>query len=107
MMRLGALGLMLLLPAACTVKSNAIPFDGEYFRATAKSVDRQARETFDVVVRQVSKSEDGARQAAAHEATRYCIRWFGRSDLVWDVAPDDPALVIEDDRLTAQGTCTG
>lgn len=100
------LGLALTV-AACGRGQTAVPFDGIYFRANAKAVERSARETFVVTVRRASRSEEGARQAAAHEATRYCIRWFGRSDIEWAVAPDDPANGIEDDRLTARGTCTG
>ena len=99
---------LLVSVAACGARRDGrLPFDGQYFRASASPLDRADRAEFEVIVRQASKSESGARQAAAHEATAYCIRWFGRSDVAWQVAPDDEALRIQEDRLTVRGTCTG
>jgi hypothetical protein len=107
MMRIACLGLLILTLVACGRGPNRLPFDDQYFRATAKPVERGEREVFEVVVRQASKSETGARQAAAHEATGYCIRWFGRSDIDWITDPADEAVRIENDLLTVRGTCTG
>lgn len=88
-------------------ESSRITFDGESFRASAKPLDRSDRAVFDVTVRQVSKSVEGAREAAAYEATRYCIRWFGLSDVAWQVGPDTDPLPVANNTLTLRGRCLG
>ncbi len=81
-------------------------FDGQYFRGSAKS-EAKARQNFTVSVRPVSRSLDGAVQAAEYEAISHCIKYFGTSDIVWTVGPDTPldALPIDGETLTLAGTC--
>ena len=105
-------GLILCVSAALLVacgnrRDGDIPFDGQYFRATAKKVDR-TREDFTVTVRPVSASFEGALQAGEYEATKYCVLTFGSSDIDWEVGPDlDPeAYAIDGDQLQLSGTCT-
>jgi len=87
-------------------KADRIAFDGQFFRASAKKVDKQ-RLNFEVTVRPVSASLEGARAAGRYEATRYCVGNFGTSDVTWINGPDgaDGTLRIANDRLTLLGTC--
>ncbi len=91
-----------------TPSSDQILFDGHAFRAKAKPVDKKASPAdFTVVVNDVSASLDGAREAGRFEGTKFCIKYFGSSKIVWKVGPDtDPQnLRISDDKLTFAGTC--
>ncbi len=104
----GLAGLVLI--SACTVSSSKdrVLFDGQFFRAKAKSVDKRNTPTeFTVVVNNVSASLDGAREAGRFEGTKFCIQNFGSSRIVWKVGPDtEPQnLRISDDKLTFAGTC--
>lgn len=96
-----------LLAACGNRRDNAIPFDGQFFRAVAKKIDR-TRDAFTVTVRPVSASFEGALQAGEYEATKYCILTFGSSDIDWEIGPDlDPeAYTIDGDQLLLSGTCT-
>ncbi|WP_425039558.1 hypothetical protein [Primorskyibacter sp. S187A] len=91
--------------AACGGQDKRITFDGEFFRGSAKAVDRSDRTVFDAVVRGVSKSEAGAREAVAYEGTKYCIKWFGVSEIVWETSPDAESLPLDGDSLTLRGRC--
>ena len=98
--------LMAALVAGCGNDDDRIAFDGEYFRMKVKKVDKQ-RDVFTVQVRDVSKSLDGARQAARYAGNAYCVETYGSSDIEWTIGPDTPAedLTIVDDTLTFQGVC--
>lgn len=87
-------------------RADRITFDGQLFRASAKKIDKR-RLDFEVVVRPVSASLEGAREAGRYEATRYCIGNFGTSDVEWVDGPDaeDGTLLVSNDRLTLRGTC--
>ena len=99
------------LLAACgdaPLRSNKVAFDGKYFRAKAKVVDKKVSPTdFTVVVRGVSASLDGAREAGRYEGTKFCVQNFGSSRIDWKVGPDtEPQKPgISDDELTFSGTC--
>lgn len=83
-------------------------FDGIRFGGKAKSQDANTeRQHFVSTVKPVSKSFDGAREAAEYKGIRHCIEYFGTSEIDWEVGPDtDPAaLVVENDSLTYMGTC--
>ncbi len=86
---------------------DAPTFDGQYFRGSAKVTDRKDRQQFTATVRQVSKSLDGAVAAAEHEGVKHCIRYFGTSEIDWEVGPDTPreALPVSNDTLTFRGRC--
>lgn len=97
--------------AACGIirtSEDQIVFDGQVFRAKAKPVDRRNSPTdFTVVVSDVSKSLQGAREAGRFEGTKFCVQNFGSSRIAWTVGPDsDPEnLRISDDKLVFVGRC--
>ncbi|WP_298846636.1 hypothetical protein [uncultured Ruegeria sp.] len=97
--------------SACGIikpSEDRILFDGKSFRTKAKVVDKKASPTdFTVVVKGVSASLDGAREAGRHEGTKFCVQNFGSSRINWKVGPDtEPQnLRISDDQLTFAGTC--
>ncbi|MBB3993727.1 hypothetical protein GGR95_001358 [Sulfitobacter undariae] len=94
------------LVAGCTSADDRILFDGQYFNAKVRKVEKQ-RDVFTVAVKPVSKSLDGALQAGVYGATVYCVNSFGSSDIIWTAGPDVPQsqLNIVKDVLTLQGRC--
>ncbi len=95
--------------AACGQNRGYQPlFDGVQFRGKAERLSDDRRE-FAATARPVSRSLEGAREAARFQATKYCIRNFGSSRVDWTYGPDDAedALQIEDDTLRVRGACTG
>lgn len=83
-------------------------FDGYRFGGKAKAqTEKTERQHFVATVKPVSKSFDGAREAAEHKGIRHCIEYFGTSDIDWEVGPntDPSALVVDNDSLTYMGTC--
>ncbi len=110
------LGLVLLV-AGCGTLSNLgqglgigrkqVLFEGQRFRAKAQAVERRDKQEFVVSVRPVQASLDGARQAAEYQGVRHCIKYFGTSDIDWQIGPDtDPgSLPIDGDTLTFRGSC--
>ncbi len=102
--------LCLAILSGCGAKSsnNRVLFDGIYFRANARSVDKRASPAdFTVTVNGVGASLDGAREAGRYEGIRFCIRNFGSSKIEWKVGPDSEpqTLRIENDKLTFAGKC--
>ena len=92
----------------CTQPEERVTFGGYYFRAKAKPVNkRKTLKDFTVQVRGVSKSLNGARQAGGYEGTRYCIKKYGTSRIIWQVGPgtEPQYLRIEKDQLVFQGSC--
>jgi hypothetical protein len=96
------------LVAGCTAADDRILFDGQFYNAKVRTVDRQL-DVFTVNVRPVSKSLLGAREAGEYEAISYCVNSFGSSDIVWTAGPDAPdgQLTIDRDTLVLQGRCPG
>lgn len=94
------------LVAGCTDSKNRIAYDGQFFRAKVSKVDKQ-RDVFVVSVKDPGKSIEGARLAAHHEGTSYCIENYGTSAVIWNVDPldEEGQLTITDDRLIYQGRC--
>lgn len=94
------------LLAACNSGRDPVSFDGNFYRASLDA-DRDARDAFTLSVRPVSASLLGAKEAGRYEATVYCVNRYGRSDINWEIGPDDPdeVLPIADDTLTLQGRC--
>ncbi len=107
-MRAG-LAVLMLAGAGCSSDAfwsqEAVLFDGIEFRQKSAPVDRKTPRNFEVSVRPVSASLEGAREAAKYEATRYCVNRYGNSDLKWDNDPDGEALLVRDDTLILQGRC--
>jgi hypothetical protein len=82
-------------------------FDGQTFRGGARAPERQDRQTFVATARPASNSLDGAVRAAEYNGIKHCIRYFGTSDIVWEVGPDTApeALPVADDTLSLRGRC--
>ncbi|MFW2541747.1 hypothetical protein ACN2XU_03815 [Primorskyibacter sp. 2E107] len=113
MMRVILMGVLALSLAGCSsirdrfgFAQNPEVFDGQRFRGTAKA-PRGDRQSFVATAKPVSKSFDGAIEAARYEGIQHCIRYFGTSDIVWDSGPDTPreAMQIDNDTLIFRGTC--
>ncbi len=100
-----ALGAGLVL-GACDQKKDRVAFDGVYFKAK-QSKQKKGGKTFTVSVKPVSASFDGAREAGRYEGTKYCIQYYGTSEIDWIVGPDADLsqLIPVDDTLTLQGVC--
>ncbi|WP_259938195.1 hypothetical protein [Leisingera aquaemixtae] len=84
-------------------------YDGVPFKAKAKPVDKKTdRAVFYVEIKGADRSVKGAREAAAHAGTTYCVVNYGSSSIAWAIDPRDEAapLTLTDGRATFQGTCT-
>ncbi len=94
------------LIAGCTPSEDRILFDGQFYKAKLRKVDRQI-DVFTVTVKPVSKSLKGALEAGVYEATVHCVNAFGSSEIVWTAGPNAPEtrLNIDKDVLTLQGRC--
>lgn len=108
MKKLVLIAVMGLTVAGCsrTIGDDRLRFEGELFSAGVKS-ERGDRASFTATARPASVSLVGSAQAAAHEATRHCLRYYGTSEILWTTGPDsiesDP--VIDGDSLVLTGTC--
>ena len=100
------IGLCIGLLGACTSTEDRIYFDGQFYNAKVRKVERQL-DVFSITVKPVSKSLQGAIDAGVYEATVHCVNSYGSSDIVWTAGPDAPEdqLNIEKDTLTLQGRC--
>ena len=83
-----------LMLGACSEKSKRVYFDGKYYPAKAKHQSREDRKVFTASVRKVAQGLDGARAAAEHAGTKYCIENFGTSKINWITGPDADQSVI-------------
>lgn len=99
-------GLILVLAACSQNKDSRIAFDGVFFKTKASRIDDD-RAVFAASASKASLSPDGARQAAAYEALRYCIENFGTSRILWTTGPDiaPESLISDKNVLTLQGEC--
>ena len=97
------LGVFLIL-AACGRNEDRIAFDGQFYNAKLKQIDRQFN-LFSVSVTPVSASLDGAREAGRYEASSYCVTNFGTSDIAWTSGPDAEEVTLDGDTLLLQGSC--
>lgn len=96
------------LVVGCEKRSERVAFDGQFYNSKAKKVDGDLSQ-FQVSVSPVSQSLTGAKEAGRYEATKYCIKNYGTSDIIWAVGPDaeDTALPIEKNSLYLRGQCDG
>lgn len=95
------------LVAGCTRRENRVLFDGVYYPARTSS-ERADRRNFTATARRAGRGVEGARKAAVHEATRYCIENFGTSAIEWAgvrEGREGPAYVQSGDRVSVSGTC--
>ncbi|WP_323778723.1 hypothetical protein [Leisingera sp.] len=112
----------LTLPAAClavaalvsacgssTTNKNRELYDGVPFKAKAKPVDKKVnRADFSIEIKGADRSVTGARKAAAHAGTTYCVVNYGSSGIDWLVDPSDldVQLTLTGGQAAFRGTCT-
>ncbi|MCC1492309.1 hypothetical protein [Cognatishimia sp. F0-27] len=84
-----------------------VAFDGQYYRGNASSEQRLEKQYFMATVGPVSNSFEGARAAAQYEAIKHCIKYFGTSNIDWEVGPNTPdsAIMVDGDEITYMGVC--
>ncbi|MFS4582714.1 hypothetical protein [Phaeobacter sp. C3_T13_0] len=98
------------LLAGCEGIVNDRPtYAGVPFKSKSKAVNKkETLAVFTVTVSKAPRSLEGARLAAHHEGTRYCIENFGSSRIDWQVNPLDAdiAVPLDNDTAVYGGTCT-
>ena len=107
-MRIALVMLMaVLMLGACSEKSKRAYFDGKYYPSKAKHQSREDRKIFTATVRKAAQGLEGARAAALHVGTRYCIENFGTSKIDWIVGPkdDQSAIVSPGGNVVVSGEC--
>ncbi|WP_241477361.1 hypothetical protein [Leisingera sp. ANG-S5] len=105
---LAALALVSACGTSVTNKNREL-YDGVPFKAKAKPIDKKTNPAvFQIDIKGVDRSVKGAREAAAHSGTKYCVTTYGSSDIEWanDPRNEDVPLTITDGRAVFQGTCT-
>ena len=87
-----------------TLEENKVSFDGYYFpyKLVRNKVDDRS---FDLTVKRANRSLPGAREAGRYEATRFCIKIFGTSDIKWFLDPDDENIGLTGRVLKLSGQC--
>jgi len=101
------LGLCMAL-GACVKTTDRILFNGVFYKAKSKAADKNDRQNFVVTVPRVDRGFDGAVQAGAYEARRYCIENFGTSEIIWAQGPDGAtqrSIPVEGNKITFTGRC--
>ncbi|SMC72652.1 MULTISPECIES: hypothetical protein [Primorskyibacter] len=96
----------LTLGGCSKLRSNQSVIDGQYFSGKARG-SGDDKHDFTATARPVSSGLDAAREAGRHQGTKYCIRYYGTSNIDWTIGPDTPAdqLRVSDDTLTFVGRC--
>ncbi|WP_036797486.1 hypothetical protein [Leisingera caerulea] len=108
---MACLAAVTLVTACGTSVSNRdrLLYDGVPFKAKTKPVDKKTDPAaFYVEIKGADRSVKGARQAAHHAGTKYCVVTYGSSKIAWATDPSDETapLTLTDGRATFQGTCT-
>ena len=85
-------------------EENKVAFDGYYFSSKLSRSKLDDR-SFDLTVRRANRSLSGAREAGRYEATRFCIKNFGTSDIKWVLGPDDQSIGLTGKVLKLSGQC--
>ena len=86
------------------LEENKVSFDGYYFSSKLSRSKLDDR-SFDLTVRRANRSLSGAREAGRYEATRFCIKNFGTSDIKWALGPDDQSSGLTGKVLKLSGQC--
>ena len=86
------------------LEENKVSFDGYYF-SSKLSRNKSDNRSFDLKVRRANRSLIGAREAGRYEATRFCIKNFGTSDIKWVLGPDDQSIGLTGKVLKLSGQC--
>lgn len=91
-----------------TSRDKRVRYDGVPFKTSSKAVNKKvSRADFEVTVKNALRSEKGARAAALHEGTTYCIEYYGTSDIIWAVDPlnTDQPLQLDGSNAVYTGMC--
>lgn len=105
--RIAAVLLGLVLVAGCTDSEERVLFDGNYYPGKARG-EKTDRRDFTATVRRAGRGIGGAQKAALHEATRYCLKNFGTSEIAWSGVPEGqegPVYARSGDRVSVKGRC--
>ena len=86
------------------LEENKVFFDGYYFSSKLSRSKLDDR-SFDLTVRRANRSLSGAREAGRYEATRFCIKNYGTSDIKWVLGPDDQSIGLTGKVLKLSGQC--
>ena len=86
------------------LEENKIAFDGYYFSSKLSRSKLDDR-SFDLTVRHANRSLSGAREAGRYEATKFCIKNYGTSDIKWVLGPDDQTIGLTGKVLKLSGQC--
>ena len=86
------------------LEENKVSFDGYYFSSKLRQSKLDDR-SFDLTVRRANRSLSGAREAGRYEATRFCIKNYGTSDIKWVLGPDDQSIGLTGKVLKLSGKC--
>ncbi|GAW34021.1 hypothetical protein RA2_01066 [Roseovarius sp. A-2] len=104
---IGIAAVVIALLASCASREERVFFDGNFYPPKSGG-ERSDRRNFTATVKRVSRGVEGAQKAAVHEATRYCLKNFGTSDIAWaGVAEGEigPVYLRSGDRITVEGRC--
>ena len=86
------------------LEENKVSFDGYYFSSKLSRSKLDDR-SFDLTVRRANRSLSGAREAGRYEATKFCIKNYGTSDIKWVLGPDDQTIGLTGKVLKLSGQC--
>ena len=86
------------------LEENKVSFDGYYFSSKLSRSKLDDR-SFDLTVRLANRSLSGAREAGRYEATKFCIKNYGTSDIKWVLGPDDQTIGLTGKVLKLSGQC--
>lgn len=85
-------------------EDNRIAFGGIYFGADVAAQDDKP-EVFTLVIKDANQNIEAAREAGRYEGTKYCVEFFGTSDIAWGQGPDQTPNVVKGD-LYLNGSCS-
>ena len=86
------------------LEENKVSFDGYYFSSKLSRSKLDDR-SFDLTVSRANRSLSGAREAGRYEATKFCIKNYGTSDIKWVLGPDDQTIGLTGKVLKLSGQC--
>ena len=105
---MGLLTCSFLIMVGCSnpfeLEENKVSFEGYYF-SSKLSRNKLDDRSFDLTVRRANRSLSGAREAGRYEATRFCIKNYGTSDIKWVLGPDDQSIGLTGKVLKLSGQC--
>lgn len=86
-------------------QDNRMPFGGIYW-SSSLDVAKETPEDFSIVVKDATQDRDAAKEAGRFEGIKYCVEFFGSSDIDWGQGPDQRLNIVKGD-LYLNGSCTG